>query len=56
MNNPTIADKVRSMPDPYACAIAKMEYRDAPFGEDKVIFYFADGSTLTFKKVYKLED
>lgn len=52
----TIADKVRSMPDQYATAVALMEYRDAPFGENKVTFHFADGSTLTFRKEYRLED
>lgn len=53
---PTIADQVRASADPYHLAVAKMEYREAPFGSDKVTFHFADGSTLTFKKEYRLED
>lgn len=52
----TKAEYVRTMPNPYVAAVALMESRDAPFGENKVTFHFADGSTLTFKKVYKLED
>ena len=55
-DNPTIADRVRNKTDPYAAAVALMEYRDAPFGGNKVTFHFADGSTLTFRKEYHLED
>lgn len=52
---PTIASVVAASPDPYATAVARMSWRDTstPF---KVVFHFADDSTVTFKKVYKLEN
>lgn len=52
---PTIADRVRTAPDPYATAVARMTWRDTsiPF---KVVFHFGDDSTVTFKKVYELEN
>lgn len=51
----TTAERVRAAPDPYAKAVASMTWRDTstPF---KVVFHFADDSTVTFKKVYELED
>ena len=51
---PTTADRVRAAPDPYAKAVAAMTWRDTstPF---KVVFHFADDSTVTFRKEYKLE-
>lgn len=51
----TIASRVRAAPDPYATAVARMTWRDTstPF---RVVFHFGDDSTLTFKKVYELED
>lgn len=52
----TVADVVRASADPYHVAVAKMTYRDVNYGSDKVVFHFADGSTLTFKKEYRLED
>lgn len=51
-----IAEQVRKAPDPYHAAVAKMSWRDASYGSDKVVFHFEDGSTLTFKKEYRLED
>lgn len=51
----TTADRVRAASDPYAKAVASMTWRDTstPF---KVVFHFADDSTVTFKKEYKLEE
>lgn len=52
----TIAEEIKQAEDPYHAAVAKMVWRDASYGDAKVIFHFEDGSTLTFKKVYELED
>lgn len=52
----TIAEQIKQAEDPYRAAVAKMSSRECPYGQDKVIFHFEDGSTLTFKKVYELED
>lgn len=51
----TTAERVRAASDPYAKAVASMIWRDTsvPF---KVVFHFADDSTVTFKKVYELEN
>ena len=50
----TDAERVRAAADPYAMALAKMAWRDN--NHYRVIFHLQDGSTVTFKKVYQLED
>lgn len=49
-----IADQVKRADDPFRAAVAKMSYRDNE--TYRVVFHFEDGSTLTFKKTYTLED
>lgn len=51
----TQADKVRAAPDPYPTAVLLMTWRDTSIPH-KVVFHFGDDSTVTFKKVYKLEE
>lgn len=48
------ADRARQAPNPYQAAIARMVRRDNT--NALVKFHFADGSTLTFKKVYEIAD
>lgn len=50
----TTADKVRASDDPYARAVSLMIWRDTSTA-GKVTFHFADDSTLTFRKEYRLE-
>lgn len=50
----TIADQVREAEDPFRTAVARMAYRDNE--TYRVVFHFEDGSILTFKKTYSLED
>ncbi len=48
----TIAQMVRAKPDPYAAAKAVFVNRDAPWDREEIVFYFADGSSLTFQITY----
>ena len=50
----TIADKVREEKDPFRSAVARMAYRDNE--TYRVVFHFEDGSTLSFRKTYTIED
>lgn len=49
-----IADQVKASEDPFRAAVAKMAYRDNE--TYRIVFHFEDGSTLTFKKTYSIED
>lgn len=52
----TIADRVRALPkdEQYPKAVVWMGWRDVQ--PTHVTFHFEDGSTVTFKKVYQIED
>lgn len=52
----TIADEIRYSDDPSKEAYKRFSRREMPYDNDKVIFHFEDQSTLTFRKVYALED
>lgn len=56
MNTPTIADMIRTKPDPYAAAIACFSSRDLDRGERTVTFHFEDRSVLTFKIKYEVAE
>lgn len=49
---PTIAQCIRRSSDPYRAAVTSFSRRDVPHGGNKKIFYFEDGSFLTFEVSY----
>lgn len=55
----TDAERIRAMPNPYLTAVARLVYREVLDSEDhlndKKVFHFEDGSTLTFKVTYTAE-
>lgn len=48
----TIAQSIRRSSDPHRAAITSFTRRDVPHGQNKQIFYFEDGSFLTFEVTY----
>lgn len=54
----TIAESIRALPPEkhYGTCVARMAYRDFPTGNDRVTFHFEDGSSITFQKVYQIEE
>lgn len=47
-----IAQSIRRSSDPYRAAVASFTRRDCPHGQNKHIYYFEDGSFLTFEVSY----
>lgn len=50
--NLTIAQSIRRSSDPHRAAITSFTRRDVPHGQNKQVFYFEDGSFLTFEISY----
>lgn len=48
----TIAQSIRRSSDPHRAAITSFSRRDCPHGQNKHIYYFEDGSFLTFEVSY----
>jgi hypothetical protein len=48
----TIAQSIRRCSDPHRAAVTSFTRRDVPHGTNKQIYYFEDGSFLTFEVSY----
>lgn len=48
----TIAQSIRRSSNPHHAAITSFNRRDCPHGQNKHVYYFEDGSFLTFEVSY----
>jgi len=48
----TIAQSIRRSSNPHHAALTSFTRRDCPHGQNKHIYYFEDGSFLTFEVSY----
>ena len=48
----TIAQSIRRSSDPYRAAVTSFSRRDVPHGSKHHVYYFEDGSFLTFEVSY----